>query len=92
MSYEVLTEWSGNVVKWLFRYSIKRSEVAERAGISETYLIKTLRDTNPYVSSCLKIDHGVANCLRIRGFNARSYLQIQSRARKKLPNLPKTLL
>ena len=92
MGYEVLTEWSGNVVKWLFRYSITRSEVALKAGISETYLIKALHDTNPYVSSCKKIDSSVAKCLEDRGFESRSYLQIQGKARKKLPNMPKKLL
>ena len=84
MSYEVLTEWSGNVMSWLYRYSIPQAEVAERAGMSYVYLCRLLHMQKPFIGSCMKVDKSISKCLETRGFSSRQFRRQQTRLRNKL--------
>ena len=84
MSYEVLTEWSGNLVKWMYRYSILQSSVAKKAGMSYVYLCRLLHMEKPYVGSCEKVDRAMSEMLEEIGFDPSRFNEEQAELRSQL--------
>ena len=84
MPYEVLSEWSGNVIKYLYRYRINQQEIANGAEMSESYLCRLLHMENPRLSSCEKVDRSVAQSLEERDFDSSDYLELQKGVRSAL--------
>ena len=84
MSYEVLTEWSGNLIKWMYRYSVLQAEVAKKAGMSYVYLCRLLHMEKPYIGSCEKIDKAMSDSLKERGFDPSRFIEEQAELRSQL--------